>query len=202
MDATVPRKRGRPSKVTAATPTRSLSSFKSDDSVVSKVKIENEEEIDDAGSEASSCPIRSQQAAERLLVEVSALSAARPLLRCALSKTCQSEASTEQSAQMQSQQRRRNSTRPRRSATLPDGSSPTKSPPVSGLLAYDLESLRDLLAQGNLPGGPAQVVSQLRLLTQHWTTSNRPGSRLHGCAQDVSAFLEKKLQELAENQQS
>ncbi|KAL5968571.1 Bromodomain adjacent to zinc finger domain protein 1A [Taenia solium] len=198
MDTGVPRKRGRPSKV-AATPVRQSSSLKSDDASVSKVKTENGEEDDDASSEASSCPIRSQQAAERLLAEVSALSAARPLLRCALSKTCQSEISSEQSVQIQAQQRRRNSTRPRRSATLPDGSSPTKSPSVSGLLAYDLESLRDLLAQGGLPGGPAQVVSQLRLLTQHWTSSNRPGSRLHGCALDVSAFLEKRLQELTEN---
>lgn len=162
MDTGVSRKRGRPSKMSAATPVRQSSSLKSDDAVVSRVKAENGEEDDDASGEASSCPIRSQQAAERLLADVSALSAARPLLRCALSKTCQSEVSSDQSVQIQAQQRRRNSTRPRRSATLSDGSSPTKSPSVSGLLAYDLESLRDLLAQGNLPGGPAQVVSQLR----------------------------------------
>ncbi|KAH9279313.1 Bromodomain adjacent to zinc finger domain protein 1A [Echinococcus granulosus] len=199
METIVPRKRGRPSKVITAAPVRQLSSLKSVDTTVNKVKSESGEEKDGISDGASSCPIRSQQAAERLLAEVSALSAARPLLRCALSKTFQSEVPSEQSVQTQAQQRRRNSSRPRRSATLLDGSSPTKSPLVSGLLAYDLESLRDLLAQGNLPGGPAQVVSQLRLLTQHWTSSNRPGSRLHGCALDVSAFLEKRLQELTEN---
>nr|CDS26408.1 bromodomain adjacent to zinc finger domain [Hymenolepis microstoma] len=132
-------------------------------------------------------PIQTQAAAERLLADISALSAARPLLRCALSKTLQSVELPSSDKEELSPSRKNGCTRRQ----------PTKQ---QSLLAYDLDSLKDLLtSQSGLPGGPSQIVSQLKMLTQHWITSNRPGSRLHGCALDVSTFLEKKLRELAAN---
>ncbi|VDN96360.1 unnamed protein product [Rodentolepis nana] len=132
-------------------------------------------------------PIQTQAAAERLLADISSLSAARPLLRCALSKTLQSVELPSPDKEELSPSRKNGFTRRQ----------PTKQQP---LLAYDLDSLKDLLtSQSGLPGGPSQIVSQLKMLTQHWITSNRPGSRLHGCALDVSTFLEKKLRELAAN---
>ncbi|VDL89676.1 unnamed protein product [Schistocephalus solidus] len=37
-----------------------------------------------------------------------------------------------------------------------------------------------------------------RLLIKHFINSNRPGSRLHHCAQDLSAYVERRLAELDE----
>ena len=129
-------------------------------SVTIKSSVETAE-AESGNSEENDGTVRSQVEAERLLAEISSLSAARPLLRCALSKTVLSEGSAEQDL-LPSEQRRRSSMRSRRPTPFSDGSSPTKSPGGSGLLAYDLESLKDLVVQGSLPGGPSQVVSQLR----------------------------------------
>ncbi len=36
-----------------------------------------------------------------------------------------------------------------------------------------------------------------RLLVKHWQTVNRPGSRLFGCAKDLSDHIERRLDERA-----
>ncbi|VDL19712.1 unnamed protein product [Hymenolepis diminuta] len=217
-DSGTPRRRGRPPKRGGATfmLNRTVSSIvnASDGPTVVDDDCDNDSSAADAGEEgentnhfanvvvsevvkpqpppstrqdASGNPIQTQAAAERLLADISALSAARPLLRCALSKTLQSVELSSSDKEELSPSRKNGCIRRQ----------PAKQQP---LLAYDLDSLRELLtSQNGLPGGPSQIVSQLKMLTQHWITSNRPGSRLHGCALDVSTFLEKKLQELAAN---
>lgn len=100
--------------------------------------------------DTSGNPIQTQAAAERLLADISALSAARPLLRCALSKTLQSvELSSSDKEEL--------------SPSRKNGCIRRQSTKQQPLLAYDLDSLKELLtSQNGLPGGPSQIVSQLK----------------------------------------
>lgn len=179
-DFGTPRRRGRPPSkrggafmLTSTVPSLLNSSHSTvvveDDSIddeadqAPEVNDEHDVEMKTRPPEISQNPIHTQADAERLLADISALSAARPLLRCALSKTVQSEMSQTAEGSPPS---RRSATRQRRPTIHADGTpSPIKSLSSAGdseLLAYDIESLRELLTQDGLPGGPSQIVSQLR----------------------------------------
>ncbi len=145
------RKRGRPSKTAPQTPTTPSTPAISD----------GDESIPPAEVDPSN-PIQTQSAAERLLTDISSLSAARPLLRCALTKSLHATDTPPQTPPSQSSSANHGQ-RTRRSTDTKLGNTNSKSNGNNGgLLAYDLESLRELLSQGSLKGGPSNLVTQLR----------------------------------------
>nr|VZI26070.1 unnamed protein product [Spirometra erinaceieuropaei] len=161
------------------------------------------------GTCAAEFGLNHQAAAERFLAEISSLSVARPLIRCALGRTVLSEERNSSSSSLwqfpppqpttagdNSSYRTRRTTQGCGAAA--DGCSPS----ASSLYAYDLDGLTDLLSRRALPRGPGEVVSQLRLLIRHFINSNRPGSRLHHCAQDLAAYVERRLSELGQQNSS
>ncbi|CAL8070378.1 unnamed protein product [Calicophoron daubneyi] len=154
----------------------------------------------------SPSPVLDQKAAERLLADLCSTQSARPLLRCGLGRTLatgysgggeissahHSPASSSSSCSDQ----RTSSRRSLRTARCSDAelwSVPTED---HFLYAWDLCGLQDLLSRRVLPFGPEQLVGQLRLLFKHWLNSNRPGSRLYQCAEDLSHLFESKLAQL------
>nr|VZI20149.1 unnamed protein product [Spirometra erinaceieuropaei] len=156
------------------------------------------------GTCAAEFGLNHQAAAERFLAEISSLSVARPLIRCALGRTVLSEERNSSSSLWQFPPPQpttagdNSSYRTRRTTQGCGAAADGCSPGASSLYAYDLDGLTDLLSRRALPRGPGEVVSQLRLLIRHFINSNRPGSRLHHCAQDLAAYVERRLSELGQ----
>ncbi|KAL7054234.1 hypothetical protein AAHC03_026262 [Spirometra sp. Aus1] len=161
------------------------------------------------GTCAAEFGLNHQAAAERFLAEISNLSVARPLIRCALGRTVLSEERNSSSSLWQfppppqpTTAGDNSSYRTRRTTQGCGAAADGCSPGASSLYAYDLDGLTDLLSRRALPRGPGEVVSQLRLLIRHFINSNRPGSRLHHCAQDLAAYVERRLSELGQQNSS
>ncbi|CAH8438860.1 unnamed protein product [Schistosoma rodhaini] len=137
-----------------------------------------------------------QATAECFLSELCTISSARPLLRCGLGRTLalnelnQANGSSDDSFVVNALSERPRASHRTRSTTSGHSSEDRK------LYALDLVGLQEILARGELPHGPGQVISQLRLLLSHWLRSNRPGSRLHQCASDLLEQMNKKLKAL------
>ncbi|KAH9594130.1 hypothetical protein MS3_00004089 [Schistosoma haematobium] len=137
-----------------------------------------------------------QATAECFLSELCTISSARPLLRCGLGRTValnelnQANGNSEDSFVVNSLSERSRASHRTRSTTSGHSSEDRR------LYALDLVGLQEILARGELPQGPGQVISQLRLLLSHWLRSNRPGSRLHQCASDLLEQMNKKLKAL------
>ncbi|TGZ68861.1 hypothetical protein CRM22_004047 [Opisthorchis felineus] len=141
-----------------------------------------------------------QKWVEKLFSELCHSTSARPLLRCGIGRQI---TLIDQKDRRVSQlpNSRRHSDRVRvASHRLCPNDSPQTVKSSEKLLAWDLSSLQELIVRQDLPGGPEQAIDQLRLLISHWLTSNRPGSRLHQCALDLSGQLDAKLSVF--NQQS
>ncbi|KAG5441866.1 Bromodomain adjacent to zinc finger domain protein 1A [Clonorchis sinensis] len=134
-----------------------------------------------------------QKWVEKLFSDLCHSNSARPLLRCGVGRqiTLLDQKDRRVSELPNS---RRHSDRVRvASHRLCPTDSPQTVKSSEKLLAWDLSSLQELLIRQDLPGGPEQAVDQLKLLISHWLTSNRPGSRLHQCALDLSDQLDVKL---------
>ncbi|KAH8854878.1 Bromodomain adjacent to zinc finger domain protein 1A [Schistosoma japonicum] len=137
-----------------------------------------------------------QATAERFLSELCTISSARPLLRCGLGRTValnelnQTSDSSEYGFSVTSSSEHLRACHRTRSTTSGHSVEDRR------LYALDLFGLQEILARGELPQGPGQVISQLRLLLSHWLRSNRPGSRLHQCASDLLEQMNKKLKTL------
>ncbi|TPP57213.1 hypothetical protein FGIG_02932 [Fasciola gigantica] len=143
-----------------------------------------------------------QQAVEMLLTELCRSHIARPLLRCGAGRPNHSvpaeqneydscdEFGADTKDNHSSIRKLLPSRLRRRPARLND------EPIREQLFAWDLNSLQDLVTQGQLPGGPQAALRQLRLLIKHWLLTNRPGSRIHESALSVSAILDRKLADL------
>ncbi|VDL89677.1 unnamed protein product [Schistocephalus solidus] len=116
-----------------------------------------------SGTCASEFGLNHQAAAERFLAEISSLSVARPLIRCALGRTVLLEErnsglwpAPQQTPTVDGFYRTRRTTQGCGAAV------DNCSLGVSNLYAYDLDGLTDLLSRKALPRGPGEVVSQLR----------------------------------------
>ncbi|CAH8444846.1 unnamed protein product [Heterobilharzia americana] len=141
-----------------------------------------------------------QATAERFLTELCMSSSARPLLRCGLGRTVALGELNQSNGDLETDfmpittiERSRTSHRTRSTTSSSHNAEDRR------LYAYDLVGLKELLSRGELPRGPGQVISQLRLLLSHWLRSNRPGSRLHQCASDLLEQMNKKLKLLQSN---
>ncbi|KAF5400533.1 hypothetical protein PHET_06321, partial [Paragonimus heterotremus] len=143
----------------------------------------------------------SQQFTEKLFAELCSSSSARPLLRCGLGRTVALAELTDNESNSPGNSPLVDSIHPRRTCrtSLSAHRGPMRTDCTvrrshsNRLYAWDLAGLRDLLVRNQLPGGPREAVEQLRLLLKHWLHTNRPGSRLHQCALDVSHQLDLKL---------
>ncbi|VDP09325.1 unnamed protein product, partial [Schistosoma margrebowiei] len=105
-----------------------------------------------------------QATAECFLSELCTISSARPLLRCGLGRTValnelnQANGNSEDSFVVNSLSERSRASHRTRSTTSGHSSEDRR------LYALDLVGLQEILARGELPQGPGQVISQLRLV--------------------------------------
>ncbi|KAA3672860.1 uncharacterized protein DEA37_0002876 [Paragonimus westermani] len=147
----------------------------------------------------------SQQSMEKLFAELCSSSSARPLLRCGLGRTVALAELTDNESSSAGNSPLVDSGHPRRTCrtSLSTHRGPMRTDCTvrrshsDRLYAWNLAGLRDLLVRNQLPGGPGEAVKQLKLLIKHWLHTNRPGSRLHQCALDVSHQLDLKLGSLS-----